>query len=473
MAGIGFLLRKLVRHDDFSGIIRAYFHAAIGAVGPWILIVLTLGAISFFTASATGTVPYFAADVSLVEEVGEFQAIILYNVFFSFILASPLYVLSARYVADCLYRRDSSPVPGILISSLVFLLIPATLISSAFYLFYATLNPLETVLSIVNFVLFAEIWLVMLYLSAIRNFRAITISWVTGMILTVFLAINLGQAYALLGLLVGLNLGLVLLLFSLKANILAEYPYRYSHPKNFGFYFSHYKGLFWSGLFLFGGLWIDKVLMWTVPDALVHKSHLRTYPLYDEAMFLSYLTIIPVMALFIFSLETNFYESYIRYIKNIENNATLALIEEDKKTIITRIIENGRSFIILQGSVSLIVILLAPNVLEWLGIDFLELTVFRLGVLGAFFAALNLIIVVFFSYFDSQENMLWTTGVMIVSNIVLTLLSQQLGFIYYGYGFALSMMISFFVGAMLFARLLKNLTYHIFISNVVKRHTFE
>lgn len=460
MAGIGFLLRKLAAQDNYSGIIRAYFHSAVAAVGPWIMVVISLGTVTTFTYNT----------ISL-QEANEFLAIVIYNFFFSFMLAGPLYMVSARYVADCLYLRNIAPIPGIFITSLYFLIIPALIISSVFYIFHATMTPLSIVLSVVNFVFLSEVWIIMLYLTCIRNFRAITFSWIICTVLVIILGINWGLAYGSVGMLAGFNIGLICLIAALKGNIIAEYPYRFRKAKEFGFYFKFYKGLFWSGFFLYAGMWIDKVIMWWAPESILHLTNLRTYPIYDGGMFLSYLSIIPVMGLFIFSLETNFYDSYIRYIQQIERNAPLALIEEEKAKIVTKIIENGRSFLILQGSISLIIIAFAPTLFDWLGTDFLELSIFRQGALGAFFSALNLFIVIIFSYFDSQDNMLKVTGTMLVSNIVLTLIAMQMGFPFYGYGFSLSMIITFFVGATLLARFLNQLTYHIFITNIVKRQT--
>lgn len=458
MAGIGFLLRRLAEEDNYLGIIRAYFHSAVVAVGPWIMIVFTLGAISLDIGDLLG-----------LKELDEFHSVFVYNVFFSFILSSPVYMLSARFVADCLYRKDPSPIPGILITSLFIVLIPAVIIATLFYVFYATMSPVDTFLSIINFVLLTQIWVIMLYLGSIRDFKAITISWLFSMVLAIFFAIYWGEIYGSTGMLMGVNIGFVLLFSSLVANILAEYPFRFLKASDFFFYFKYYKELAWGGFFLFASMWVDKIIMWTSPLATMHHNHLRTFPIYDGSLFLSYLTIIPIMALFIFGLETHFYDSYIRYIQNIEGNAPLSLIEEERKNIIRKIIDNSRNFLILQGSFSLTIILLAPTLFELTDTDFIKLTIFQVGVLGAFFAALNLFIIVLFSYFDSQRDILVTTSVMFFSNVALTIISKSLGFEFYGYGYAISMLLSFFVGAHRLWKLLNKLHYHIFITNVVVR----
>lgn len=462
MAGIGFLLRNLAAQDNFSGVLRAYFHSAIVAVGPWIVVVLTVGSIGFFTSAFIG-----------LSDVEEFLAIIVYNFCSSFILTGGLYLVAARHLADSLYLRDLRPVLGIFYCSLILMLLPAVLLGTLFYVFYATMSPIQTVLSIINFTLLGETWILMLYLSSLRDFRAITTSWVTGAFITIFFAFVLGVMYHTTGMLIGFNIGVTFIVYSMKAHILAEYAFRFDRLETFRHFFRGYGVLFISGICLYGGMWIDKVIMWFAPEALVHLNNLHTYPVYDGAMFYSYLTIIPVMGLFVFSLETNFYDYYIRYVQHIEHNAPLGLIENEKKNIINSLLENGRTFLILQGSISFVTIAASPEIFEWLKLDFLMLPIFLQGVVGAFFAVLNLFIVVIFSYFASYENMFKITLTMTITNIVFTVMTLYLGFPYYGFGYCLSMIVTFLVGSILLADFLNNLTYHIFISNVIKRQRFS
>jgi polysaccharide biosynthesis protein PelG len=458
VAGIGFLLRRLTAQDNYIAILRAYYHSAV-AVGPWILIVVAMALVSLFTAEPVGA-----------GEVGDFFAIILYNILFSFVFSAPFYMVCSHYVADYVVLKDPSAIPGIMITSSFLLLIPVLIAGIIFYAFFTTMSPFAVLLSIINLSLFSALWFLMLYLATIRDFRAITISWCVGIVVAVVCAIYIGRVYKSTGMLFGLNLGLTVLIAALMSNILAEFSYRFIKPKYLPFYFFHYNGLFWGGFLLFAGLWVDKIIMWTTPEAVLHGNGIWTYPTYDGARFLSYLSIIPALAFFILMIETNFYESYIQYLRNIESNAPLFLIEEERQTLVRQITENARVMLILQGIISFIVISAAGLIMKGLNIDFLQISIFRFGALGAFFAAMNLIIVMFFAYFDSQERMLVTTGLMFISNIILTLISKWLGFPYYGLGYCLSMMLTFFVSAILFARFLNRLQYHIFISNVVKRY---
>lgn len=456
MAGIGFALRKLITKDDLYGLVQAYLYSAVIASGAWMLIASTLVLLSAFTpGDDTGTLM-------------EFQTILLYNLLFSFIIAAPIYMVSSRYVSDCLFKKDPSLIPGIMLKGQFHLIIPALIFSSCFYFFYVSMSPLLTLLTVINFVLFADVWMTAIYLSAIRNFRAILQCWFVGFLVTVILGLALGGPFKVTGLIAAVDMGLVVILFSLKAYILAEFPYRFLQPGKFVFYYRNYQYLFWSGLLLFSSMWIDKLIMWTTPHAIRFSNNLVSYPTYDNAMLRAYLSIIPAMALFIFSLETNFYDAYIKYVRNIEDDSPFSELEENRQKLLVKIAENSRNIIVLQGSLSLLVIAVAPGLFSLFKLDFLQLSIFRFGVLGAFLNVLNLFIVIFFSYFDSQENMFKIALTMFLSNALFTCITLFLGFGYFGVGYCLSMAISFLVASLLFLRFLQNLHYHVFVTNAVK-----
>ncbi len=462
MAGIGFALRKLSDNDDFIGVARAYVYATIAAIGPWILIAVIFAYISISSSELFGRA-----------EINSFYAVMIYNILLSFLLASPIYMISARYTADCLYRRDPSPILGIFVTSSYFLMIPALVIAIILYLFYATMSPLATLLSIVNLVLLSQIWLDSLFLTSIRSFRTLTLAWVIGALVAMVISKYIPTAERIVGMLVAVDAGFLFILFVIRASITAEYRYRFIIPKDFPFYFRHYKGLFLTGFMLFAGMWVDKVIMWFDPSAIVHLNNLRTNPTYDGAMFLAFLTIIPVMGLFFYTLETNFFDNYVQYIMDIETNVPLKFIEEQNRAIGIKLLQDGRLFLVIQGSITIAAICAGPYIYNLFTYDYMQLGIFRLGTLGAFFNALNLFIVVIFSYFDSQENMVKVSGFMLLSNFCLTLLFRTFGFPFFGYGYCLSMILTFCLGALLLTRFLDHMTYYVWIFNVVKRHKLE
>jgi len=97
-------------------------------------------------------------------------------------------------------------------------------------------------------------------------------------------------------------------------------------------YFIRYWEIGLSGLIYNMAIWSDKWIMWFAPEADVPASRLITFSNYDSAMFLAYLTVIPSMAMFILSVETNFYEHYVKFYRDIQQMATYRQIQENWRT---------------------------------------------------------------------------------------------------------------------------------------------
>jgi uncharacterized membrane protein len=204
--------------------------------------------------------------------------------------------------------------------------------------------------------------------------------------------------------------------------------------------------------------------MWLAPERERLPSGFVHNGTYDSAMFLAYLSIVPSMAVFLLHLETRFYEKYLRLYRDIENHATFDRIEENHTTLIGELIGGLRNLIVIQATISLLCIILAPRILEMLGVSYLQLGIFRFGVIGAFFHVLLLCLTIVLSYFELRAQVLFLTFFFLMTNIVFTLASLDHGFAYYGYGYFASALLSFLVGALVTFRELGRIPYHTFIT---------
>jgi polysaccharide biosynthesis protein PelG len=117
---------------------------------------------------------------------------------------------------------------------------------------------------------------------------------------------------------------------------------------------------------------------------------------------------------------------------------------------------------VIQATISLLCVILAPRIFEWLGISYLQLGIFRFGVIGAFFHVLFLCLTIILSYFELRKQVLWLTVFFVASNAVFTWYSLQHGFSYYGYGYFASALLTFLFGAMVTFRELGRIPYHTF-----------
>ncbi len=453
MAGIGFVLRKLTRRQDVGGMIRGYLHALFASSGPWILTILTVWA--FY---------YVGSFWRLTEYIEEFRTIILYNFSFSLAFSAPLTMLATRMLADDFYELKVTRVSNLLIAVLSIQLVFSLIISTLFYGLVTTMSLEWKLLSVANFVLISGIWLSMVFISSLKYYSAITYSFVAGMFLAIVLGYALTGFIGDSGLLFGFTAGLAIILSSFIAIIFVEYPLQ----EGAVFFLIDPLKKYWKvvlmGTFYNFGIWIDKWIMWFAPERRVLSIGLINYPEYDMSLFIAYLTIIPAFAFFLVKQETTFFEYYVTYFKGILQHDPYKTIEKNYKELIKNLMTNARTLLLLQGGICLFTVLMAPTIMEIVGLNLVQIGIFRFGVLGATFQILTLFLIIVLSYFDDRNDSLIIAATFFVTNTIFTILTLQLGFAYYGYGYFLSTVVAFVLGCVLAERYIRNLTYHTFIT---------
>lgn len=452
MAGIGFELNKLARRDDLVGILGAYLHSAFAIAGPWLFTVVALA----FT-----TYMYGGSDSA---ELMNFRGVIVYNFSFSLVLSAPVYMVMTRYLADQIHVKNVTSTPTVMLESMIMVFAFNLPVAIFFYGIYFDM-PLELRLAaFANMFLISGVWLLGVYLTALKDFSAVTWTFIIGMIIAVLGAEYLGDGNAA-GMTAGYNIGLSVIVFMLAGRIFAEYPYHLTTKFAIKPFWNKYWELAVCGFFYNAALWVDKWIMWFAPEAVQLESKMRFFPDYDSAMFMAAMSILPSMALFVFAIETNFFHHYRRFYGNILAHASLRRIRQFHTLINDSILEGGRNIMLLQGVIAFLIILLAPQIFEKLGVFFMQLGIFRLGVLGSFFQVLVLFTTIILSYFDCRKANMWIFFFYFASNTVLTLVFMQWGYEYYGYGFFLASALTFFLSAAILFAHVRKLPYHAFITN--------
>lgn len=439
---------------------KAYFHSMMASSGPWIITITALG--SFYL---------FAQGLAFNEDYIKFRLIIMFNFSVSLVIAAPIINCSTRYLADLIYLKQFKKVAGLMIGMLIILFCIAFPISSLYYLLFTEMDPAEKFQAMFNFMLIAAIWHAGIFTSALKYYKVLSISFFIGMALSVAAALHLASSYSLLGMLGGFNVGLAYILASLIALVFIEYP---PFVENI-FKVTSYIKEYWDialGFFVYAlGLWIDKWIMWFAPESVVLDNGMRMYPDYDSAMFISYITVIPSMAIFLLSQETTFYESYFIYYSDIQNHVNFEKIRLNHANLLEKVEYMGRNLIFLQLFICISSIMLAPYFFNLLGINFIEISMFRAGLLGAAFQILSMYIMVLLTYFDYRRGMMALQFLFFTTNCIFTLVSLWGGIAFYGYGFFLSSLVTFLASAVTLELYIRHLPYHTFVSmNIRKIH---
>lgn len=458
MAGIGFELRKLARKDDLISVVSAYTHSSIASAGPWLFTILALGAISVWGSGLAGSEP-----------LAVFRLIIIYNFAFSLVFSSPVTLVATRLLADEIYTGDVSEAPGLLLGCLALVFVVQFPLAWFFYFHYVDLSPLARFLSFANYFLVCGIWVASIFLTALKDYRAVSRAFGAGMLTALVATLWLARVGGVVGMLIGFSLGLTIIVFSLISRVIAEYPYPLVTPQRALRTSPRYWEVALTGLLYNAAIWVDKWVMWFSPEQQQLSSRMISYPDYDSACFLAFLTIVPSLAIFLVRIETGFFERYQRFYEDIISHAPLQRIERNHAAIISNLQESARNLLVFQGCVSYIVILTAPQILEILGVSFLQLPIFRLAVLGALFHVLFLSVSILLSYFDMRRSWLNVNLLFFVSNALLTWITMKMGFRYYGLGYFLSALLTSVVAFAVLAHHLRDLPYQTFAAHGGRR----
>ena len=134
-----------------------------------------------------------------------------------------------------------------------------------------------------------------------------------------------------------------------------------------------------------------------------------------------------------------------------------------KRKIIVLFYEGFFEIFKVQGVTVIILLALGERLLNWVGISpnyqmLLNIDLVAVGVQVLLLAVLNLLF-----YFDYRLDALYLCLLFALSNILFTLLSQVMGPIFYGYGFAGAVVLSTLVGMYILSRRLDKLMYETFM----------
>lgn len=454
MSGISFVLRKLARQNDTLGIGTAIPHASLAVAGPWLFTILVLGIV-------TAICSYYLNNDAMTS----FRLIIMYNFAFSLVLSAPVFMLATHYLADVIYHNREPAAPGILIGSLALIYLIQLPLVALFYFYYADVTHALALSAIINYMLVASIWLTTIFFSVFKAPKTFAYSVLAGVVITITTASLLTKEFGTTGMINGFNIGLSCMLASLLACVLAHYPHTLQYPLIWLHYLRKYWEIALGGLLYSCALWVDKWIMWlNAPEAQSLANHMISYPQYDSALFLAYLTIIPAITLFMFSIEPHFFRHYAQFFHDIKHKATFRGIRHDHRHIIQSIIESSRNLLILQGSITILALFTAPALLEFFKVSTALTEIFRYGAAGAFFHIMLLFITIILAYFDNRKLALSIQLLFLLTNAGFTWFSLQAGTAYYGAGYCAASILTFIIAAIVTIRYLLHLPYHAFIT---------
>jgi polysaccharide biosynthesis protein PelG len=454
MAGIGFELRKILKRDNLLSLLQAYTYAAVISSGPWVLSIV--GILIIGVMSYAIVVPEFL--------IVQYQVSITYVIAGSLILTGPFQLAFTRFTADRLFEKRND----IILTNFHAVTLTVTVgggvvgLLCAMFLFPEQ-SVLYRLLLLAAFVIMCNIWIATIFLSGMKQYREIVWLYLFGYSFTVAVALLL-RSYRLEGLMAGFVIGQALLLMGMMTLILRNFPAQKFISFEFFSKRLLYPSLMWVGFLYNLGVWVDKFIFWfTFDTSQAIIGPLRASVIYDLPVFLAYLSIIPGMAIFLLRMETDFVEYYDAFYQAVRSGGSLELIEENRNAMVETIRIGIFEIVKIQTIAALLLIVVGESLLEWLGISTLYLPLLYIDVIAAGLQVVLLGILNVFFYLDKRRIVFSLCLAFVVLNMVFTWISVALGPTFYGYGFALALLLVTMAGFALLSRTLATLEYQTFM----------
>lgn len=459
MAGIGFELKRLFAQKSAAGYFRAYSYTAVVTCGPFVLMASMLFIIQqlfkYFGVSYAQTQLYVVS--------------IIYPFVFSHIVSSGFSMIITRYIADCLYDEDY----GAIVASLYGITAVTLTMGSLFGLLFCWLAELDGLLELFTYTYYLQmivIWLQGIYLSALKDYKKIFYAYTTGAVISILgvLGVLHWQLMSpMLGSMLAMNIGAVTMNAMLLAEIKNFFPHENYRTFYFIKYFESHGILFFVQLFYTVGIYIANILIWFSPMGVTIYNTYRYAAPYDTTTFYAFLSIMPVLIMFIVSVEVNFYERYEVYFMYITEKGNLSDIDEARKDLLRTMWSELRHIIELQLVFTLAFLALGNYLLPKVGLSYNSINIYTLLVLGAYAISLMQVIVTLLLYFEDRRGALVVCSIFLLLNIVFNIASLYMGENTYGFGFFLAAFIGLVVAIIRLNYFSKHIDYFVFCSRPI------
>lgn len=456
MAGIGFQLRRLTAKRTYGAVLGAYASAAAISAGPWIISIVALMVLTWLlhhTLTGEG-----AGD-----QIRLFTASVTHVYAFALIITGPIQIVLTRYAADRVSLKERERVFPSFKGGVALAAVLSAIAAGFFFFRLVPADGWFLVFAAALLVYVSCIFVASVYLSALRKYHGIVVSFAVGYGIGVLAAWRLADGHGVTGAMAGLLLGHMVLFILLASAIRRELGSGSGSSFAFLSAFLKFPGLVFCGLFYNLGIWIDKFIFWWRSQSHVQVAGaLHAAPDYDLAIYLSLLSIAPGMAVFILQVETDFAEKFQDYFDAVNEGGSLSDVLEAKHAIILSLREGFFRLLKVQGVTTALLVVYANELTSWFHVTFVQIGIFRITLFGTFLLVMFLAMLTVLFYFNDRRGALLCSFVFLLANGILSALTVVQNEAWYGFGFVVAAGLALFIATLRVNSRLDDLEYHTF-----------
>lgn len=456
MAGIGFKLRQIFRQDTYLDTLRGIFYSSSLAGGPIFFSILCLILLGIFSSAFLSR-----------QEMSIFLITVVYVFAFSLISTGLSQLVITRFLSDLIYSNRFDKILPTFTTVISVTIVVQLLIGLPFILVWGIAFEYK-ITALMLFVVIGCTWQLMIFLSAVKNFRIVLSAFMLGIVLSFLAAYSAGRLYGLSGFLQGYTLGQVTLFFVLLTRILVEFKSQEKPSYHIRGHFEKMPQLILVGFFYNLGIWVDKIIFWFSNEGVEIHEFLRAFADYDGATFVAFLTAIPSFTYFLVKVETDFYGHFRKFYESILEKETFNGIVENKRKIALSVRESLGGLMKIQGTTTVVCLLFSDEIAAAFRLNSLSTLILEKALLAVFLQMLLLTLMIFMMYFDVRAKLVVVASVFLAANVVCTLATLWMGYAFYGYGHLFACLIGLLLAYHYLNRHLEELEYHTFASQPIR-----
>ena len=455
MAGIGFELKKLFQHTGMFASIRAFGYATVITTGP-----MLLGFILIVGLMAIGEIAH-APDLD--QEI--LNSMITYVLLASLTVTSYLSMVVTRFTADMLFEeRKEDVMPSFWGSAILMMAVGGLL-----WLIFLIFSGATFVQGVLLYVIFQEqiiVWHAMSYLTAIKDYRSMFLTFLAAIGLSLLLGFILVYClkYPLIeSLLLSVSVGYGIKMTCDVVLLQRHFPSSKAPAFRFMEWMDHYKELPWIGFFTNIGLFSHLVIMWFSSIRVQVKGLFYGAPYHDVAAIMAFMTILITTVNFVVSVEVNFYPKYRTYNSLYSDKGTAGDILQAEKEMLGVLKSELFYTSLKQLLFTALAVAVGGYVLDALPLGFNELMkgYFRTLCVGYGLYAIGNMLMLILLYFVDYRGAFWATAAFAGGTVLFSIASLFFPTVYYGFGFLAASLLFVVIALLRLNYYTKHLPYYI------------
>ena len=465
MAGIGVKLNRIYKKNTVTTNIIGFFYSTVVTIAPVLVVIINLMLMQ--KVLKFNTVGFFDREL--------FSCTVLYVFIFSLLTTSPFNAVLSRYMSDVIFEEryeDIQPCHRVgLLTNICFSCLFA--IPFCFWEHLVGGVPIYYVFTgYCCFVSLVTVFYNMLYLSICKEYRLISLYFLTGMVTSFLLSLFLRfvcKVSITYSMLLALTVGFFVTAVLEWAKIHQFFP---DNSEEYGRVFAYFRK-YWHLIlinFLYTlGLFVHNFVFWGT-DMAIHlvKTFVCNQP-YDMATCLAMFTNISASVIFISRVEMYFHERYRAYADAVFGGRGID-IRNTKKRMFRQLGSELMTLVRLQFIVSVIIYLLFVIFLPGMGYAGLVMRIYPMVAAGYFILFLMYSEIIFLYYFEDLKGALLTAVSFCAGTFLASLVAVHLSSIFYGTGVWVGSMTGFVVAYMRLRWMEKHLDEHMFCrGNIMKQ----